>query len=360
MSTAHVRYPKIDEDTARWAPDPATARWLGRVAWYVTEKVHGAHFEAISDGERVWYAKRGGVLGQGEGFFGFHRVASGLEERVRALAAALRADPDSDGAATVHVHGELFGGAYPHPQVQPVAGAQAIQTGVYYCPDVAFCAYDVALRWANSAGCEGCEVGEVGEVGAQAQGETQWLGFEEALALLGAHDIPTPPVLAITTWAEASRVTEVFESAVPALLGLPPLRDNAAEGLVIRAANEVMIPTEGGGWARPILKRKHPKFMEDARYHQSQASAPDHSLPPLTLLEWEAMSRLNPNRVAAARSKLGHAPDLDAWGAEVASDIWAALSTGCADLMARLCAEDRALLRAVLDAECRSAVAPST
>jgi Rnl2 family RNA ligase len=351
ISTAHVRYPKIDEDTARWAPDPATARWLGRVAWYVTEKVHGAHFEAISDGERVWYAKRGGVLGQGEGFFGFHRVAYGLEERVRALAAALRADPDTDAAATVHVHGELFGGEYPHPQVPAVEGAQAIQTGVYYCPDVAFCAYDIALRWAHRAD---------GASDSDTAGETQWLGFAQALALLTAHDIPTPPVLAVTTWAEASRASEVFESAVPAQLGLPPLRDNAAEGLVIRAADEVMIPTEGGGWARPILKRKHPKFMEDARYHQAQAPAPDRGLPPLTLLEWEAMSRLNPNRVAAARSKLGHAPDLDAWGAEVASDIWAALSTGCADLMARLCAEDRALLRAVLDAECRSAVAPST
>lgn len=45
----------------------------------------------------------------------------------------------------IFIYGELFGGEYPHPEVNPVSGVQAIQTGVYYSPRIEYCAFDIAV-----------------------------------------------------------------------------------------------------------------------------------------------------------------------------------------------------------------------
>lgn len=335
----HIRYPKITEDTGRWSPDHKTAKWLQRATWYVTEKVHGAHFSVICDGQRLAYAKRGDVLAAGEEFFWHRRAVASLEDAFLALSQGLFADIDwGDGLVAVHIHGELYGGAYPHPEVVPCEGVQAIQTGVYYCPDIRFCVYDIGLHRGDGQA-------------------VTFLSFGEVLALCEAHGLETAPVLAEATWAEASGWSPVFQSVVAQSLGLPPLQKNWAEGVVIRAQDEVMVQTDGGDWVRPILKIKHPKFAEDARYHQAKAPQrrPPGEVHALTLLEWEARTRLNSNRVAAARSKVGAVSDVKALAAEVAADIWQELLQQHPKLLDAVSQEERALLRDVLWDDARAA-----
>lgn len=47
-------------------------------------------------------------------------------------------------------YGELFGGKYPHPDVAAHPDVRPIQSGVYYCPDLRFAAFDVA--WSRDGG----------------------------------------------------------------------------------------------------------------------------------------------------------------------------------------------------------------
>ncbi len=256
-----------------------------------------------------------------------------------ALSQALFADIDwGDGLVAVHIHGELYGGAYPHPEVAPCEGVQAIQTGVYYCPDIRFCVYDIGLY-----GGDGTEI--------------TFLPFDEVLTRCEINGLETAPVLAQATWVDASGLSPVFQSVVAKRLGLPPLQENWAEGVVIRAQGEVMVQTDGGDWVRPILKIKHPKFAEDARYHQAQAPQrrPPGELPALTLLEWEVGTRLNSNRVAAARSKVGAASDVKALAAEVAADVWSEISQQHSALLDAISAEERALLRDILQDDAAAA-----
>ncbi len=56
----------------------------------------------------------------------------------------------------LYVYGELFGGHYPHPDITSTStstsastststsSASAVQTGVWYAPDLRFCAFDIA------------------------------------------------------------------------------------------------------------------------------------------------------------------------------------------------------------------------
>lgn len=281
---AYQGYEKMAERALDWRADEATQRRLARLEWVVTEKVHGAAFALVVDAAGVRAAKRKAVLGSGDSFFGFQLVLERWREAAAALFETRRAStPD---LAQVVVHGELFGGGYPHPEVAPAPGVHPVQTGVWYCPEVRFLAYDVA------------------EV--RLDGGRDYLGWHEAAAVLDAAGLPRLEPLHVGTQAEALAWPERFPTTLPARFGLPPLEDNRAEGLVVRPAPTVWLETRRGR-ARPLLKRKPPEFSEDPRYHQAEAwpEAAPAGVPPLDLLEWEGRRRLVPLRLAGAISKAG-------------------------------------------------------
>ena len=64
-----------------------------------------------------------------------------VQEKVISLFNHLKQDcPDMQ---SVSVFGELFGGSYPHPDVQRVGRLTMIQKGVYYAPDHEFYGFDI-------------------------------------------------------------------------------------------------------------------------------------------------------------------------------------------------------------------------
>ena len=101
--------------------------------WVATEKIHGANFVVGVAGDEIEFGKRKSWLAPEDAFFGWQLLARELADPVRALARAA-------GAAQVICFGELFGGAYPHPDVDAIPGLSAVQTGIWYSPE---------LRWTH-------------------------------------------------------------------------------------------------------------------------------------------------------------------------------------------------------------------
>ena len=86
--------------------------------WVVQEKVHGTNTSFLCDGNDVKFAKRTSILEDDEKFYDYQELVDEYKEKVISLFNHLKQDcPDMQ---SVSVFGELFGGSYPHPDVQRV------------------------------------------------------------------------------------------------------------------------------------------------------------------------------------------------------------------------------------------------
>ncbi|CAF1642752.1 unnamed protein product, partial [Adineta ricciae] len=139
-------YGKISESSSHWILDKTDNTTFKRTLWCVTEKIHGANFCFFCDnsGQRVRCGKRTGLLDDTDDFFGYkRRLFNEITPKIQQLYEFIRNDhPNLD---KVYVFGEIFGGAYPHPDVPKVPHVTAVQTGIWYCPDIEFCAFDLAI-----------------------------------------------------------------------------------------------------------------------------------------------------------------------------------------------------------------------
>lgn len=277
--------------------EPADLKRLLNQEWVATEKVHGANvcFRGTRDGLTVH--KRKAPLEPGESFFGVDRVLTRHQAALAALISKLLLDE----TLAVAVYGELFGGHYPHPEVEEVDGVQAVQSGVWYCPEIEFVAFDIALETAT---------------------DERFLDFEDLQQECKAAGLPVLEPVIRGKFHSVWEFPLGFDSLLPAALGHPPLDSpNRAEGLVLRTLTETAIPT-GKGEVRAVIKRKLDDFAEDSRYHQAQKwEAPAQPQEPLSRAESEAWARLNPNRLQSAVSKWGPQAGLEILTAEVRDDI---------------------------------------
>ncbi|MEL6346077.1 MAG: RNA ligase family protein [Myxococcota bacterium] len=325
MSWKFTGYDKIPGATRSWNADEGDLRRLARIDWIVMEKIHGANFCFIVDANTIQTAKRRAILKSGEPFFHHQRLRDRLEGPLRRLF-----DDNGESGARLMVYGELFGGGYPHPDVAPIAGVQPVQTGVWYCPDVAFVAFDVVE---------------------ERDGERRWWGYDRFSAQLEHAGVPWLSARFVGRYADAFAQNPIFQTEVPARFQLPALPDNFAEGVVIKPAEHVLV-----NGARPMTKRKHPRFEEDKRFHQAKrwtaSTAP--AVSPLDTLEFAMLNKVTTQRWAAARSKLGPAATDEAMLEEFVNDVMADLEEELPDALAGLSAEDRALLVSALEEEAQA------
>lgn len=289
----HLAYPKVP-----------TAEQLGGTvvggSWVATEKVHGAQLVIAYDGRDVRVGKRKAWLRDDEPFFGWQLLRGGFEQ---AATSALKR-----GDAAVRIYGELYGGHYPHPDVAPVPGATAVQTGVWYSPDVRFALFDVLTHQ------------DPDDPGV-------FKTYPEVAAIAAEAGLDVVPMLVTGTRSALDALPVRFPSRVPQTHGLPPLPNNMAEGIVLRP-DTALAPGH-----RPILKLKIEEFNE-LRFDQSRPWNPQMYLPPNDLRQI-VQTLVNGARLASARSKVGPAaPDelLD----EVVLDILVDLSEAFPTAMAAL------------------------
>jgi Rnl2 family RNA ligase len=268
-------YEKIAETTAKWGLDEKAYRQLRRASWVVTEKIHGANFSFVVDGETLHCANRRHLLEEDEEFFGWQQVRDRLAPAVREVAKQLPGE-------RITIYGELFGGTYPHPEVPAVPGAQPVQTGVWYAPDVQLCAFDIAMG---------------------SESKRRYLDYERTVALCTNAGLLVAEPLFIGGYEAAQEYPVRFDSTLPRRLGLPalPPGTNIAEGVVVKPYREI-----AGVSVRPIIKRKIPEFAEDRRFHEAEksVSAPVDNTA-LEMLKWEAYCRVTENRLQSAVSKVG-------------------------------------------------------
>lgn len=278
-----------------------------------TEKVHGAQL-VLEAGRAVRFGKRKAWLADDEPFFGWQLLRAALTESALVIRSTLAED--------AILYGELFGGAYPHPDVAPVAGLQAVQTGVWYSPQLHWALFDV----------------RVGD---------SFLAHDVVDRLALAAGVMRVPFVAKGTVAELEVLPTRAPTRIPAVLGLPPLADNFAEGLVIKPLAARRVDDA------PPLKRKIAEFSE-GRFDESAAF---HDVGALGLEAlWEHAQRcLTPGRLASARSKVG--TEANALRDEIVFDVLLDLALAFPHSFARLgAAEDtlKARLTATADAAARA------
>lgn len=148
-------YEKISETTQNWLFDSQKQRntLFNKTEWVVTEKVHGSNLCWVvgvtrdrDDRERIRCAKRRELIDEnsGQSFFQHDLLRERISGRIESVVQEVLHKYAAN-AKCVHIYGEIFGGHYPHPQVQLVHTVQPVQTGVWYCPGIEFMAFDIAV-----------------------------------------------------------------------------------------------------------------------------------------------------------------------------------------------------------------------
>jgi Rnl2 family RNA ligase len=248
-------------------------------SWCVLEKVHGANFSVhVNRSGQMRCAKRTGFLEEHEDFFGHFSMLVRRRLQLTSLAQELlEQDP---AARSVVLYGELFGGRYLHPAVDADSMARRpVQTGVWYCPHILFDAAKLS------------------------EGGGSFETYSNVVELALKHGLLCAKPLHVGTRGECANYNPKFSSTIPALLELPPIEGNMAEGIVVKPWN-VQTPLND----RPIFKVKTKEFSE------GEGSMPPPGDP--SMRDY-LLSLVNSNRVSAAASKVGSPTDKNNWVAIV-------------------------------------------
>ncbi|MDO3425911.1 RNA ligase family protein [Chryseobacterium sp. APV1] len=256
---------------------------MEKLKWVVTEKVHGANFSLVYENGSLKFAKRKEYLNWSDDFFGFQLVVSKLENNILRLFEKL----SSDIAAEKYIiYGELFGGKYPHPEVEPVKDVHAIQTGVYYTPDIEFCAFDIAIETDGSD-------------------SKYYLNYESSVAYFNEFELFHAKPLLIGKFNEATNFNIRINSSVPKEFNLPELQNNLIEGVVIKPFDQ----KDHAVFSRPIIKLKNPEFDEEEKFHEAEkwSFIPNVSskTEELSFIVDELRNYVTQNRLKSAVSKIG-------------------------------------------------------
>ncbi len=275
-------YEKIPESLSQLQLSESDYRLLKKVDWVVTEKIHGANFGITTDGVTVEFAKRKELLQPGEDFFGYLDKKPQLEVQAKQVFTILQAK--IPGLLRATIYGELFGGEYPHPDVAVVKGMQAVQTGVYYSPNIEYCAFDIAVS---------------GDFG------SQYLDYDITLQVLRDVGMMRAEPLLIGKFDQAFNYKIEFESTIPKILKLPVLdKANKAEGVVIKPIKSIYVETKKGR-VRPIIKKKISEFAENERFHQAQKWDYQQQLDVKSLIIQQLLGFVTLNRLKNVISKVG-------------------------------------------------------
>ncbi|CAH0264302.1 RNA ligase, Rnl2 family [Chryseobacterium sp. Bi04] len=213
---------------------------FGDEVFIVQEKVHGANFSFFTDGKEIKIAKRTAFIEKDEKFFNAHQMLERYRKNVIKVFQKVKTIyPDVE---TIVIYGELFGGGYKHKDVEPVKDAVKVQKGIEYAPYNEFYAFDIKLNGITYLDTE--MINSIFE-------ET---GFFYAKTLFQG------------TLEEALRFPNVFNSKIPAWLGLPEM-NNMCEGTIVKTLKTKYF----GNGARVILKNKNEKWIEKSKMVKKQA-----------------------------------------------------------------------------------------
>ena len=264
--------------------------------WVVTEKVHGSNCAFYLNHEGIRFAKRSGFVKVGEKFFEWENVVDAYEEHLKLLYAICTdlitssvedCEGEIKGDIEVILYGELFGGTYPHKDVEKDPTAVKVQKGVYYCPWNDFYAFDLKIngRFVHYDIFE--------EI-------MQNIGFHFAKALYRGY---FKTCLAYPNDFQ-TRIPDKME--LPDGSKLPKIDNNITEGVVIKPVHALYF----NNGARVILKNKNENYKEVAKKEKKIVHKPDISLDVNeNILFLEAVNYITENRLRNVISHEGEITD---------------------------------------------------
>lgn len=215
--------------------DQIRLQGFGDEVFIVQEKVHGANFSFFTDGKEIKIAKRTAFIEKDEKFYNAHQILERYRKNVIDLFEKVKTiHPDLE---TIVIYGELFGGGYKHKEVEPVKEAIKVQKGVEYAPHNEFYGFDIKLN-----GTTYLDTDLVNQI------------FEETGFFYAK-------ILFQGTLEDALKFPNVFDSKIPAWLGLPEIENNVCEGTIVKTLKTKYF----GNGSRVILKNKNEKWTEKSK-----------------------------------------------------------------------------------------------
>ena len=135
----------------------------------------------------------------------------------------------------------------------------------------------------------------------------EYMDYDEVMRVLSAAGFMYCEPLCVCSFDEAVNYPLGFVTTLPSLFGLPPIKDNLAEGVVIKPMHTVMMDTKTGQ-RRVIFKRKIEKFSERKPIVPKTKHAKDKSYQTSNeaeLLKYEMYALITEQRLVNAISKIG-------------------------------------------------------
>lgn len=208
--------------------------------WYVTEKIHGSNLSIIVDRNEEKIAKRSSILEKTTNFFNVSEKEDILKSFGRKIFTYLYYGLDVN-IEYISIFGEWFGGYYPHEDVKQIPNRKKVQKGIAYSNDLHFAPFDILIN---------------GEFFV-----SKWVAYASFNIIMLKNEefknhIIMLDILKEGTLEECLDYDINFNSTIPKKLGLPEIKPNLAEGIVIKYSGDRKKERSKS------FKKKNQKFSE--------------------------------------------------------------------------------------------------
>jgi Rnl2 family RNA ligase len=244
--------------------------------YIATEKIHGCNFSFViwddfdiefdivfnNDGNleclpkitekiSIQCAKRHSLIEKNEDFYSYENVRDMYIGDIKKIFDLAKLKYEN--VTQVQIYGELYGGVYNHCDVKSVRGTTKIQSGIHYCPHNDFIVFDILIN------------------------NTLFIKYDSISDFICKCSVlKCVPVIYRGKYSELIKLDPIFQSQIYKLHGLPEIKNNFAEGYVIKLNRDhdattkkmVIITAEGQSKEiiipnhRGVVKLKHPNFSE--------------------------------------------------------------------------------------------------
>jgi Rnl2 family RNA ligase len=236
------KYPSIENSYRQQFLDYIAMQGLTGGDWVVQEKIHGSNLSVWWDGKQIRYASRNHFIKDTENFYNcLGTIRAKYDKQFKKLFKYLK---KKHPGSVYTLFGELFGGSYPHPEVERTNNAVTIQKGIYYCPHNDFCGFDIRI-------------------------DDNYLNADEVEYVFNGHTIPTTHILFQNTLEECLKHKNDFITKIPNQFELPPIENNICEGMVIKPVDTRFLASG----CRVILKNKNDKWSENAAKEKKKTAS---------------------------------------------------------------------------------------
>jgi Rnl2 family RNA ligase len=209
----------------------------GSEEWVSCEKIDGANFSCIltENDNKInrKYARRTDILAEGEAFFNYMEVdkkyGDCFDQLFKLVAKSKYNNTSKDESLAIQVVGELYGGLYPNIKSK----FSKIQKNVFYCADIDFRSFDILING-------------------------KLINYDDAINFLKTANIPYCNIMHRGKLFDLLKLNPIFDSQLYKDYNLPFIKDNVAEGYVIKPINPRWLPSG----ERVIIKLKNPKYAE--------------------------------------------------------------------------------------------------